>query len=225
MRTSGSRGAGLTALAYDELPEGSELRREFDGRGGVTITAPAGEVPVAVRRAAVRAGLLPASVASVLCFLVIGGIVLKAARTNDLEPSLRPVAAVALGVLGTGVFLFVWLKYSSMVFYVLQDARRQSSVLHANAGRLLFETAGPMDNSSLEIAVTDIESLHVVHEIRRSARLPCLKLVLRNGSSHLLLAGHHLTELRWASAALSEAMEIPAVTSDEGRLTPRMRIG
>lgn len=215
----------MTALAYDELPEGSELRREFDGRGGVTITAPAGEVSVAVRRAAVRAGLLPASVASVLCFLVIGGIVLKAARTNDLEPSLRPVAAVALGVLGTGIFLFVWLKYSSMVFYALQDARRQSSVLHADARRLLLETASPVDNSSLEIAVTDIGSLRLAQEMRWSVRLPCLKLVLRNGSSHLLLAGLQFEELRWAAAALSEVTGIPAVTSHEGRLRTRIRIG
>lgn len=201
----------LTTLAYDELPEGSELRRESDGRGGVTITSPAGEVPVSVRRAAVRAGLLPASIAAVVCLLIVGGVVLEAGRTNRLEPSLRPAAAVALGVLGTAVFLFVWLKYSAMVFYALQHARRQSSVLHAGAGRLFFETAGPLDNSSLEIAATDIAALQVAHEMCRSVRVPCLKLVLQNGSSHLLLVGHHLAELRWAATALSAATKAPVV--------------
>ena len=90
------------ALAYDELPEGSALRRDYDGRGGVTITAPAGELSAPVRRAALRSAMVSALLASAACLLVVGYLVLDAARSNRFDPALRGAAAVALAVLAGG---------------------------------------------------------------------------------------------------------------------------
>lgn len=197
------------ALTYDELPEGSELRREYDGRGGVTITAPAGGLPVSVRRAISRAGLLPASLAMGLCVLVVGSIVLTAMRSNRVDPSLRTAAWMTLGVLSGGVFLLVWLTHSLKLSHALADARRQATVLHADRAGLLIEMSGPPSGQSLEIASDRIRSLQIVHApadlMRRGAPVPCLRLGLRDGTGVDLLAGHHVGELWWVATMLSEA--------------------
>jgi hypothetical protein len=196
-------------LSYDELPEGSELRREYDGLGGVTIAAPAGELPPSVRRSIGRAGLFPASLAFGLCVIVVGAALFYAARINRLDPNLRAAAIITLAVLGGGVFLFVWLTHYSMQAYALLDARRQSTILHANARRLLIETTSPAGAKSVELDAESIESITVtpaaLDPMRPSVPVPCLKLVLRDGTSHLLLGGHHLAELEWVAAALAEA--------------------
>lgn len=204
------------ALSYDELPEGSELRREYDGRGGLTITAPAGDLPPSVRRALGRAGLAPAAVALGLCLGIVGFVVLQAARSNRLDPSLRTAALVTLGFLGVGVFLFVWLTYYSMRSYALTDARRRSTVVHADASRLLVEIVGPAGEESLDTRVGDIVAFEVAHAppdgSGRPAPVPCLRVALRDGSARVILAGHHLAELSWAAAALAETTGVPAMT-------------
>jgi hypothetical protein len=207
--------AAAPGLSYDELPEGSQLRRQFDGRGGVTITAPAGELPPSVRRSVARAGLVPASLAFGLCVVVVGALLLFAARANRLDPNLRTAAVVTLAVLGGGVFLFVWLTHYSMLAYALLDARRQSTVLHADARRLLVETTSPAGDKSIEIPTDSIESIRVspaaLDPSRPSVPVPCLKVGLRDGTSHLLQGGHHPAELEWVAAALAEATGAPEV--------------
>jgi hypothetical protein len=195
----------VTPLAYDDLPEGSALRRDFDGHGGVTITAPAGEPSAAVRRAVARAALVPAAVASAACLLIVGGVVLRAARANRLDPSLRPAAWLTLVVLAGGVLLFVWLILHLRVSYAIGAARRWSSVLYADAGRLLIETGGPSGPQSVQIETREIASLTVASD----QCVPCVILMMRNGSARRLLAGHHAAELAWAAAALSQAMRVP----------------
>lgn len=203
------RGAEGPALHYDELPEGSDLRREYDGRGGVTITAPAGELPASVRRAAGHAGLIPASLAMGMCVLVFGSIVLTMMRSNRLDPSLRIPAWVTLGVLSGGIFLLVWLTHSAKLSHALADARRQATVLYADRARVILEVSGLPSGQSLEIRSDAIRSLHIIHApadpTRPAAPVPCLRIELRDGTSHQLFAGHHLGELHWIATALSDA--------------------
>jgi hypothetical protein len=108
------------------------------------------------------------------------------------------------------VFLFVWLTHYSMLAYALLEARRQSTVLHADGRRLLIETTSPAGDKSVELAAGSIESIAVtpaaLDPVRPSVPVPCLKLVLRDRTSHLLLGGHHIAELEWVAAALAEAM-------------------
>jgi hypothetical protein len=199
----------VTALPYDDLPEGSELRREFDGRGGVTITAPAGEVSAAGRRWLAASAFLPACAACAACVLVGSAVLHAAIRSNRLDPSLRVAAFAGLAALAAGFFLFGWWGEYALRLSAMAEARRQSTMLHADARRLLVERAGTVQ-PSLDIPTSDIESLRVVVEPvvvagrLRSPRVPFLKVSLRDGSSHLLLGGHHLAELRWVAAAVAQ---------------------
>ena len=205
------------ALCYDELPEGSELRRQYDGRGGVTITAPAGELTAPVRRAIHRASLLPATAALGACLILAGGVVVQAAQNNRLDPSLRTAAFVTLGVLCAGVFLFVWVTHSIRLSHATADARRTASVIHADAARLLVETSGAAGSASLDIptgSVVGVElSRGIADSSARSVAVACVKVHLRDGSEHVLLGGHHPIELQWVTATLSVATGIPTVTA------------
>jgi hypothetical protein len=109
--------------------------------------------------------VVPASLAFGLCVLVVGAIVFVAARANRLDPSLRTAAVVTLAVLGGGVFLFVWLTHYSMLAYALLDARRQSTVLHADARRLLVETTSPSGDKSVAIPVESIDSDRILSDL------------------------------------------------------------
>ena len=209
--------AAAPGLSYDELPEGSQLRREFDDRGGVTITAPAGELPPSVRRSVARAGLVPASLAFGLCVVVVGAIVFFAARTNRLDPNLRTAAVVTLAVLGGGVFLFVWLTHYVMLADAMSRARQQSTVLHADARRILVETKGPEGERSLEIAAESVRSFQVasasVDPVRPAAPVPCLQVNRRADIGPWLLAGHHAAELGWVAATLSGVTGVPTLSA------------
>ena len=203
-------------MAYDELPEGSALRRDYDGRGGVTITAPAGELSAPVRRAALRSAMVSALLASAACLLVVGYLVLDAARSNRFDPALRGAAAVALAVLAGGVFLFVWLTRYSMLSDALADARRCSSVLHADATRLLVETVTTSGPESIDLPADRILAVNPADVRARGRRaapvqVPCLAVTLRDGRVHHLLHGHHPAELRWVGVTLSHATKTQSV--------------
>ena len=197
------------ALQYDDLPAGSELRREYDGAGGVTITAPAGELPAPVRSAIARAALIPASAALAACVGLAGFGLQLIVRDNRLDPELRLPAIVALAIVAGGVFLLVWFTQSSRNAEAAANARQQSTALHATRARLLIESSGPWGNRSAELPVGEIAYVQVVRErldpTLRTGPIPCVQVQLRNGTRHLLLGGHHPAELRWAAAALSQA--------------------
>lgn len=226
-------GAGAVALAYDELPEGSELRREFDGRGGLQITAPAGEPPESMRRYVGHAGLLPASVAFGVCVAVGGPLVLEQILTNRIDPELRSAALLALGVLATGVFLFVWLTRRAALSHAVAEARRRSSVLHADAERLLVEVAAPSGDDSpgesLDLPVAQLWGLKVavaaLDPARESTAVPCLRLFLTDGTTHLLLGGHHPMELAWVAGSVSEVTGVSVVQGREPRAIGTNRAG
>ena len=191
------------ALTYDYLPEGSDLRRAFDGRGGVTITAPAGELSPTVRRAAGRAGLAAASVACAGSLLIGAWLI----RSGQVDPSLRVAAVLSLGVLAGAIFLLVWWVLFSSRTYVLSDLRRQSTVLHADASRLLVETSGPLGDCSVRIAAADILAVEVAAQQlggpASAVSVLSLRLRTRSENDISLLPAHHPAELRWVAATVT----------------------
>jgi hypothetical protein len=205
-------------LAYDELPEGSDLRRAYDVGGGVTITAPAGELSPAVRRSASLGEALAAGVVCGVALLAGALLLIPMIRSNRLDPSLRAPAIVTLGVLCASVYLLVWRVLYSSRTYVLSDLRRQSTVFHADARRLLVETSGPLGDRSFDIAVGDILSISVTAQGLSSAAsaesVPCLRIGIRAMPHLSLLGGHHPAELHWVAASLSEFIGAPAVTTE-----------
>jgi hypothetical protein len=211
--TDAAHPAVALGLSYDELPQGSNLRREYDDAGGVTISAPAGDPSPAVLRAAMREGVGSAAALCGIC-LVIGGLVLVPIfRSNRIDPVLRVPAMVALGVLCTGVFLLAWRANYAGRAHALSLGRRQATVLHANAARVLIETSGPTINESHDVPVERITSWLVspgpTGNDSSHGPLPCLTLLLSDGSSLQLLHGHHESEIRWAAGALSDVTGKP----------------
>ena len=207
--------AAAPALSYDELPEGSALRRRYDGRGGVTITAPAGELPASLHRVASRAALVPATFAMVACGTAIGLLLLRLAQSNRLDPSLREAAMVALAALAGGVFLFVWLTRYLALCEALLAGRRHASVLHADPNRLLLETTRPSDGRSIDVPVGMIRFMKVTRaalDDRRLPRVACLQLLLRDGTVHVLFGGHHTAELHWIAASVSGVTGVPLLS-------------
>jgi hypothetical protein len=211
---------GALQLSYDDLPEGSQLRRTVDADGGVTISAPAGELSAAVRRSIARAAIIPASQALGLCVLIGGLLVLVAIRSNRIDhPGLRLAAVAALAALAAGLFLLSWWGEYTLHALAMQSARRESTLLYANAGRLLVETARAGTGRSFAIDTARISGIAAVVEPEtgqgrlRSPRVAYLKLLLSDGTSHRLLGGHHMAELRWVAAVLSQATGVPVCTS------------
>jgi len=192
------------ALSYDELPAGSDLRREYHGDGSVTITSPAGEPSVAVRRAAAqRHALTGAAFAAVVIAGILWGVWPQFVR---LDTARRAVVLGMLVVVAGGAFLLAWKVWYSGDLDLLTKARRESVVLHAGASGLLIETAGPRGEQSYAISANQPGRISV-HGWRWDAiRVPHLKLERPNDPTVLLFAGRHPAELEWVAATLRQAL-------------------
>jgi hypothetical protein len=199
-------------LAYDELPPGSDVRREYGADGAVTITAPAGEPSAAARRAAAqRTGVSSAIVCGFgLTFLL--AVMLSVSNSSwRMHGAFRVGAVLLFGVVCAGVFLLAWWVSFRARLEALAEARRQAVVLHADARRLLVETAGPLGRESLDLAANDVEFVGVVavpwtQGGSAPEAVPCLRVDLRDGRTLRLMPGRHEAELRWVGAALSQAL-------------------
>ena len=201
----------LLPLAYDELPPGSDIRREYGPGGAVTITAPAGEPSAAVRRAAAqRAGVSGA----VVCGVALGvGVILGVGLLDSvrrLDSGSRLLALAMFTVFCGGVFLLAWNVLYANRLNVLGEARREAAVLHADGYRLLVETAGPKGVESLDLSIADVQSMTVSTGAGWASdsnveSVPCLRVMLQSGRLLRLLSGRHETELRWVAAAVAQA--------------------
>lgn len=203
----------LQALQYDDLPEGSLLRRQCEGNGGVTITAPrVAELPLAVRRTLTWNTALSAAYACATVATILGVILLVLVRMHRLDPRLRLAAVVTTGVLVAGIFLFAWSCEYSLRASAFSYARRVSTVLYADAQRVLVETALYDEPHSVGVRVADVAALRVVREPPAGAAelrpVPCLKLVRHDGTWVHLLEGYMEAELCWAASAIRSATGI-----------------
>jgi hypothetical protein len=204
---------GRVALSYDELPEGSDLRRDYRAGGAVTVTAPAGEPSVAARRSlAHRTGVFSA----VVCTACMGMALWTAwPAVIRLDAGLRATAAVLFAVLAGGSFLLVWKVGYGARLDLLADACRETVVLHADPRGLVIETAGPRGGQSLDLPAGEIRAIRSAVEIRgtgfaggrlSAGSIPCLEIDRATGPALRLLAGRHPAELHWVAATLSQAL-------------------
>lgn len=221
----------LQALAYDELPEGSDVRREYDGAGGVTITAPAGELPPGIRRLLLWDAAVTGAGAGLMMAIPLGILLAYGTRTGRIlaDPRLRPAALIVLGVFIAGFFLFVWFCEYANKALSFTEARMDATVLHANGTRLLVESFRGETPRSLQLPVTEIQSLAVVREFLTGGpgdrRVPCMKFRLHDGSDIRVLGGRHEAELRWVAGAISDAtgVQIVIAEGDSPRLIKSLR--
>jgi hypothetical protein len=192
------------ALAYDDLPAGSDLRREYRADGSVTVTAPAGEPSSALRRSMARDNAISGAAfcAGLMAFLLWAAWPLVARLDFP-----RRVTAMGLGVvLAGGVFLLAWKVWYGADFDLVAKARREAAVLHADARGLLIETAGPEGPQSVEVPASEVLRISVVGWRFNRPPIPHIELERPHAPALRLLAGRDSTELRWVVATLIHAL-------------------
>lgn len=195
-------------LAYDDLPPGSDLRRQYGEDGSVAITALAGEPSDAARRAALHVTGVFAALFSGSLLVSVG--LLALALSNGpfrIHPALKLPAVFLFAVVCGGVFLLVWRIGFDNRMEWLSKARQQSTLLHASPGRLLVETSGPEGDRSLDLPADTIHSIRLGPGGLLSREfVSCLQITTADGSVHRLLPGHHMGELRWVVDTLRQAL-------------------
>ena len=198
-------------LAYDDLPPGSDLRRESSA-GGLTVIVPAGDVPQGMCRAASSAAMLWAAAVSapLLGLLVAAGSLAYWDNLRRMEPALRAGAEVLFAAFALGLFALIWRTRRDAHLEALARGRRQSTVLHVTPLRLLIETTGPYGDASYDLPRDQVRSLDVCRFQAGDAwgatvALPWVVITLTDGTSIRLLPGRDQIELRWVAGAVTQA--------------------
>jgi hypothetical protein len=192
------------ALAYDDLPAGSDLRRAFGPDGSVTVTAPAGDPSPASRRSMARTNAISGAAFSAGIMAVALWVAWPLVARLDFP--LR-VTAMGLGVvLAGGVFLLAWKVWYGADFDLVATARREAAVLHADARGLLIETAGPEGPQSVEVPASEVLRISVVGWRFNRPPIPHIKLERPHAPTLRLLTGRDPAELRWVVATLIHAL-------------------
>ena len=208
----------LTVLSYDDLPPGSDLRREYHPTSGergafVTITVPGGDVPANVRVKESRAAMVRAAAVTAVLVLLLAAAVVAAYHDNlrRLNPGLRAGAQVSAVAISVCLFLLLWRMDRDARLDALGKARRQSTVLHADGRGLLVETAGPFGPASHRLSGARIRGFGIRHVLSHDAGLLMVTLRwlvvhLNDGPSIHLLPGREAAEIRWVVLSLQKAL-------------------
>ena len=205
-------------LAYDDLPPGSDIRREYEGDGAarqVRILVPAGEPPPPAVRVAMFDSF--ASGARSSWALLLGALLLFAIGLRNNRVSGVPLAwawlffAIFCGAL---VLLVAWVRYG-LALDAIRAGRQQMTVLAATPQRLLIETMGPFGIASYDLARERVGGLTIARGVMRDDRnLPRrvlhVALALTDGRTILILPGRDERELQWIVAAVRQVMGMPA---------------
>src|SRR5689334_11261060 len=91
-------GAAPLLLSYDDLPPGSDIRRERDAAGVVRITIPAGDMPSQVLHQLRKEALVSGAMTGVFVMLIAQQVVVAAMAAHWIVGFLRMVAWAAFGV-------------------------------------------------------------------------------------------------------------------------------
>jgi hypothetical protein len=205
----------MPTLTYDDLPLGSDLAHEFADGGGVTITAAVREPSARAvrwvrRRAAARAAgdTAIAAVVGLALFLLLP-LYTPRQRFEPLPLAVYPL----LGVLGAAVYLMAWQIRFGHCRDALDVARRQVTVITADAASLRVETDGPMGAHSHRTSASDVVGVTSVAQAKQpwhSMRRHVVRITLIGGREIDLLAGRDESELAWAAAVLRRALNAPS---------------
>lgn len=200
-------------LAYDDLPPGSDVRREYEGEA-VRITVPAGEPPAAVVRQAALDALASGAVASwpllALCFVTF----MFGLRANRIAGAPLAWAWAFFAVVCAALVLLVsWVRYGVMLD-AIRAGRRQATVIAATPRRLRVETNGPFGAGGYDFPADRITRLlarrGTIKDNRgHGQRVWHLALALRDGRTILLLPGRDRRELRAIELALGRTLGLP----------------
>jgi hypothetical protein len=203
-------------LAYDDLPPGSDMRREYIGEGDareVKIIVPAGEPPAAARKTALFDAFASGARASWALLLLALLLFQLGLRNNRVGGIALTWAWLFFGIFcGTLVLLVAWVRYG-MMLDSLRIGREQMTVIGATSARLLIETAGPFGVASHDFPRENIRSIAISNSVLRDdrnlpRRLLHLGIALADGRTILILPGRDARELRWVCAATRQTLRL-----------------
>jgi hypothetical protein len=195
-------------LAYDDLPPGSDIRRDLidpaDPRGpAVYLTVPASsDLPPAVARQAMLDALAASIPLSVLLLGVSYAAFAAGLRINRIAGPTLPWAWGFFAIFCVALAgLVAWVRYGVMID-ALRLGREQATVLAATPARLVVETSGPFGVASYDLPADRVASLMpargpIRDERGESRRLWHLAVELTDARSIRLLPGRDERELRW----------------------------
>jgi hypothetical protein len=197
-------------LAYDDLPAGSDIRREFIA-GGVRIAVPAGEAPAETIGEAAKSALAWGAAVSAGLVLLAWVVFVYGVRVNRVSgiPLLWARAFFAIFCAAV-VMLVAWVRYG-VISDAIRAGRSQSTALAAERGRLMVETDGAFGAASHDLPLDRIRSIQVGHGRLQDARgsvrrMSYLGIYLDDGRILVLLPGRSAAELKWVAGAVREAL-------------------
>ena len=203
----------MLPLAYDDLPPGSDIRRERDG-DIVRIIVPAGEPPRAVRRQTLRDALARGAVESIGLLLVALGAFYLGVRAQRISGGLLRVAWGFFAIFCTAlVMLVVWVRFGVMSDAV-RAGRRQATVIAATPARLLIETTAPFAVAGYDLPAERIREIRIarsrlVDDLGQRRAVNHLSLHLSGGRSIVLLPGRERADLAAVASLLRQSLRKP----------------
>ncbi len=204
--------ASTILLRYDELPPGSDVRREQEA-DGTRIVVPAGEVPAEVQRAVLQRRIVAASLGFMpILLLAILAFPDLSNRFNRLEAPLKLGAGVAFTVLCGAAIALVSSTLYGRSLDALTRARSTSTLLRVSSDRLRIESSPPCA-ASHEIAQAQIRCLSISHgplpdERGNRSRIAWLAIELHEDVIRIL-PGRDELELRWIARNLAQTLRLP----------------
>jgi hypothetical protein len=203
-------------LAYDDLPAGSDIRREYVGDGEareVKIVVPAGEPSPAAMKAVLFDAFASGARASWALLLLALMLFFMGIRNNRVSGVALTWAWVFFGIFCAALVLLVaWVRYG-MMLESLRIGREQMTVIGVTPARLLIETAGPFGVASYDFAREKIARVTVGHSVLRddrnlARRVSNIAIALVDGRTILTLPARDERELRWVAATVRETMKL-----------------
>ena len=203
-------------LAYDDLPPGSDIRREYGGDGEarqVRIIVPAGEPPPSVMRVALFDSFASGARASWALLLLAFLLFVIGLRHNRVSGVPLAYAWAFFAVFCCALVLLVaWVRYG-LQLDAIRYGRQQMTVLAATPARLLIETTGPFGIASYDFSREQIASLSIARGVLRDERnLPRrvahVALSLKDGRTISLLPARDERELLWICGAMRQVMRM-----------------
>jgi hypothetical protein len=193
-------------LTYDDLPPGSDIRREQVGEL-LRITIPASEPPPQVLRPLLGRSLIFGAAVSFFVLLGFGFLVSMMIRSNQVRGISSVLAWSAFGVVCVAMMLLAASVQYFADRHAVEIARQQITLIAATPTRLLVETSGPFGKASYELASQDIDHVrrrsgYWYDERRRRWWLPHLRIHLRDGNFLDFVPGRDRGELAYIAAAI-----------------------
>jgi hypothetical protein len=202
-------------LAYDDLPPGSDVRREYGADGSVRIIVPAGDVPGPVRRAAGHRALVTGAGYAAPVLMGSLAVFVYFVRANRVAGVPLAWAVAFFGIFCTAIVALVaWVRYQ-MLTEAAQAGRRQATILVASRARLLVETSGPFGVAGYDLPRDRVASVwfgswgRMTDRAGREQRTTHLLIGLSDHMAVKLLPGRDVEELRWVAGAIAQALGLP----------------